>query len=79
MLDAELAYLKKLGGSTPRGAGPEELREAYVQALGARARGELPDVGPRGGARWSARYAARRAAWHLLDHLWEIEDRLEPS
>lgn len=21
------------------------------------------------------RYAARRIAWHVLDHVWEIEDR----
>jgi hypothetical protein len=76
VLDAELAYLKKLGGSAPRGAGPEGSREAYIHALGARARGELPEVGPRGGSRWSARYAARRAAWHVLDHLWELEDRV---
>ncbi len=23
-----------------------------------------------------ARYFVRRTAWHVLDHLWEIEDRL---
>jgi hypothetical protein len=77
VLDAELAYLKSLGGNAPRGSGPDEVREAYVEALGARARGELPDVGPRGGSRWSARYAVRRAAWHVLDHTWEIEDRVD--
>ena len=25
---------------------------------------------------WPPRYAARRIAWHVLDHAWEIEDRL---
>jgi len=25
---------------------------------------------------WPARYYVRRAAWHVLDHAWEIEDRL---
>lgn len=25
--------------------------------------------------RWPARYALRRIAWHVLDHLWEIEDK----
>jgi len=24
---------------------------------------------------WPRRYAARRIAWHVLDHVWEIEDR----
>jgi len=46
-----------------------------VQGLVARARGELPDFGPRGGSRWSPRFAVRYAAWHTLDHAWEIEDR----
>lgn len=24
---------------------------------------------------WPARYAIRRGAWHVLDHLWEIQDK----
>jgi len=24
---------------------------------------------------WPLRYAARRIGWHILDHLWEIEDK----
>ncbi|MFC0549305.1 hypothetical protein ACFFHJ_00270 [Planotetraspora thailandica] len=24
---------------------------------------------------WCARYAARRIAWHVIDHIWEMEDR----
>jgi hypothetical protein len=66
-------YLRAVGGS------PVELatvRDAFEEALRARAAGLLPERGPRGGARWSARYALRRAAWHILDHAWEIEDRL---
>lgn len=30
---------------------------------------------PAADARWPTRYAARRIAWHVLDHVWEIEDR----
>lgn len=26
-------------------------------------------------ATWPPRYAARRIAWHVIDHLWEMEDR----
>ncbi|CAN5693253.1 hypothetical protein BH23CHL7_BH23CHL7_19440 [soil metagenome] len=73
---AELGYLSSLGGRAERSASAEDVRAAFVEALGARARGELPDRGPRGGRRWPARYAARRAAWHVLDHAWELEDRL---
>lgn len=71
--DAEAAYLRKLGGVTVRGTA--ERRAAFEEALPARNRGEVPDVGPRGSARWSAAYAIRVATWHVLDHLWEIEDR----
>jgi hypothetical protein len=73
--EAEAAYLRALGGRTPSGGDRGAVRDAFIAALGARARGELPDTGPRGGARWTARYAVRRSAWHALDHAWEIEDR----
>jgi hypothetical protein len=48
------------------------------EALAAAATGKMPARGPRGGARWSARFFVRYAAWHLLDHVWEIEDRVQP-
>ena len=62
---AQAAYTRQLGGSG-----------AFTEAVWARWRGQLPDKGPRGGDRWPPRYAIRRAAWHVLDHAWEIEDRL---
>jgi hypothetical protein len=73
--EADGAYLTSLGGRPPRGADHVAIRGVFVEACGARARGELPDVGPRGGSRWTARYAVRRSAWHTIDHAWEIEDR----
>jgi hypothetical protein len=73
--EAERAYVTKLGGSAPKTAGVAELRAAFLDALEARNRGDLPEVGPRGGARWTAAEAVRRSAWHALDHAWEIEDR----
>ena len=33
----------------------------------------------KGGKGWPTGYAARRIAWHVLDHAWEIEDRIEPA
>jgi hypothetical protein len=57
----------------------EQTRQAILDALGASARGEISAQGPRGGKRWSARYFVRRVAWHVLDHAWEIEDRILSS
>jgi DinB family protein len=54
------------------------LIEADARALAYAASGEMPERGARGGKLWTPRYFVRRAAWHILDHAWEIEDRLEP-
>jgi hypothetical protein len=82
VVSAERSYVARLGwrwGQPP----PEEpaeraqqVREAALLALGAAARDELPKRGPRGGVIWTPRYFVRRAAWHVLDHAWELEDRI---
>lgn len=78
--EAEIAYLTAVGGKAPRGAAPADatrlIRDAMLSTLEASARGEIAEHGPRGGRRWSPRYFARREAWHVLDHVWEIEDRM---
>ena len=51
-------------------------RRAVLDALEAAARGELPSQGPRGGTIWTPSYFVRRVSWHVLDHAWEIEDRV---
>ena len=73
--EAEGSYLAALGGRNALRSNWPAIQAAFITALGARARGELPEVGPRGGKRWPARFAVRRSAWHALDHAWEIEDR----
>jgi hypothetical protein len=75
--EAEGSYLGTLGGRYYAKRSWEENQGTFVEALRARAHGDLPDHGPRGGKRWPARYAVRRSAWHALDHAWEIEDRAE--
>ena len=77
VVEAEGAYLGRLGSKVdaPERRNAGAVRGAFSEAAGARARGEIPDRGPRGGLRWPARYAIRRSAWHALDHAWEIEDR----
>jgi hypothetical protein len=82
VLGADEAYVAQLGvkikwtadDATGRARGQTWL--AIQNALAASARGELPKRGPRGGLRWTPRYFCRRAAWHILDHAWEIEDRV---
>lgn len=60
-----------------------EIRTAVRQADAADAEAlafavspDMPATGPRGGNLWLPRYFVRRAAWHILDHAWEIEDRI---
>lgn len=77
VLEAEAAYLAQLGGKAPGPRAAEPLRQAILDTLTAAAQGEIAPYGPRGGKRWLPRYFVRRAAWHVLDHDWEIEDRLE--
>jgi len=80
VLDSDGTYVAGLGGRYRAGGrGPGEdmvgVRRAFLEALAARVRGDLPDRGAKGGLRWSPRYAIRRSAWHALDHAWEIQDR----
>lgn len=74
---AEAGYLSHIGWKLEQGGvEPVQTRQAVLAALVAAAHGQLPVQGPRGGTRWSPRYFTRRVAWHVLDHTWEIEDRI---
>jgi hypothetical protein len=82
VVQANEAYLRKLAwrpspdpGSAPA-AQMEQIRDQLSRALAAAAAGDLPSTGPRGGKLWTPRFFIRRAAWHLLDHAWEIDDRI---
>lgn len=83
LLEGDAGYLSAVGwkiqteSKNDLGQQLEQTRQAILEALRASAGGEILAKGPRGGSRWTARYFVRRVAWHVLDHAWEIEDRLE--
>jgi hypothetical protein len=85
VLDADRAYLSSIGGTfaPPKDADPaavtDGVREAMIDALGARTRNEPPPPSRRRKPLWTPRYCVRRSAWHALDHAWEIEDRASPE
>jgi hypothetical protein len=70
--DAETMYARKMGLPRDRAVADDQ-----VAALRARIAAALRDpdslVTPPNG--WPGRYFARRSGWHVLDHLWEIEDK----
>jgi hypothetical protein len=82
VLEADRAYLARLAWKHKR-EGEEDpakelsrTRQAILNALNVAVDEGLPEQGPRGGIIWPARYFIRRVAWHVLDHAWEIEDRI---
>lgn len=82
VVGADKAYLSRLGWSFEGTSAAEtlemqgQLRQALLAGLKAAAHGKIEAEGPRGGKRWGPRYVVRRVAWHVLDHAWELEDRL---
>jgi len=82
LLGSDAGYLGGLGSKVKldeSAKSSEELkrvRKSILQALTASAHGQVAERGPRGGIRWKPRYFVRRVAWHVLDHAWEIEDRI---
>jgi hypothetical protein len=77
VVNAEVAYARKLGVRdvvTPKPGDAEG-----VDVLHARIRDALREFLPAGASgssgAWSPRYAVRRMAWHVMDHVWEMEDR----
>lgn len=75
VIEAERAYARKIGvRHKPFEADDlnalKAMRDEIAAVLGQPSTGEplIP-----GG--WNASYAVRRIAWHVVDHIWEIEDR----
>lgn len=73
VVEAERAYARKVGVRHKPPREPADLaamRADLAEVLSRPSDGRPPLPGG-----WPVRYAARRIAWHVLDHLWEMEDR----
>ena len=83
VLDAEGAYLNRLGGRAggagSASTGARAVRTSVLDMIASRAKGEEPPMGRRTAPLWPIRYGIRRSAWHALDHAWELEDRSRPA
>jgi hypothetical protein len=78
VIGADAGYLRRLAWKHHADDPEHELartRDDITEALTRAVRQGLPSQGPRGGAIWTPRYFVRRVAWHVLDHVWEIQDR----
>jgi hypothetical protein len=75
VIEAERVYARKIGVRHKSfemndKSALKAMREEIADVLSKPSNGE-PLV--EGG--WNASYAVRRMAWHVVDHIWEIEDR----
>ncbi|MGD9956673.1 MAG: hypothetical protein AB7O74_04380 [Candidatus Nanopelagicales bacterium] len=70
VVEAERSYVRKVGvRAKPYDVHDRALRDAVRADVVAAYLADDPDFG------WPARYAIRRGTWHVLDHLWEIQDK----
>jgi hypothetical protein len=82
VLGVEVIYLsmlsKKITLVDPMNSNDQitKTRDIILNALETDEQSDAPRVGPHGGKRWTLRFFVRRLAWHVLDHKWEIEDRI---
>jgi hypothetical protein len=74
VIEAERSYARRVGVRHPPfhgdAAALEACRSELEQVLRSARSGDASDE--RG---WPPQYFVRRAAWHVLDHVWEIEDK----
>jgi hypothetical protein len=75
---AEVEFARKMGVSLSKDErSAPDARDRLRGLIDAALRDPAQLVTPPKG--WPPRYAARRIGWHVLDHLWEIEDKSEPA
>ena len=75
VIEAERVYARKIGVrhqpfEMNDASALKAMREEIAAVLSKPSSGE-----PLVSGGWNASYAVRRMAWHVVDHIWEIEDR----
>jgi hypothetical protein len=77
VIEGERMYARRIGVRHPPFAPTDRtaltaMRDEVVAVVGA------PSTGaPLVAGGWTSSYAVRRFAWHVVDHIWELEDRRE--
>lgn len=70
VVESERSYVRALGvRQPPFDVADRSVRDAMREQVVAAWLADAPDQN------WPSRYALRRGTWHVLDHLWEIEDK----
>jgi hypothetical protein len=72
--EAEVIYARKMGLPRDKAAAGDQVA-ALRAGIAAALRDPASLAAPQNG--WPLRYAGRRIGWHVVDHLWEIEDKSE--
>jgi hypothetical protein len=79
VVQSEFSYARVLGVKHRAAPFDDTAAVAALRADILAALREPSEGMPAGVRGWPTPYAARRIAWHVLDHLWEMEDRAEPA
>ena len=74
--DPRVAWKVRKGDEIDLHVQIKQTRQMILEALDVAVKQGLPEAGPRGGKIWPVRFFVRRVIWHVLDHAWEIEDRM---
>ena len=75
VIEAERVYARKIGvRHRPFETDDKNALRAMQEEITA-VLGQPSSGGPLVDGGWNASYAVRRIAWHVVDHIWEIEDR----
>ncbi|WP_248959057.1 DinB family protein [Sphaerisporangium perillae] len=75
VVEAERSYARQIGVRHRPFAPDDHVARAAMRDEIAGVLGKPSDGSPLRPGGWPARYAARRIAWHVIDHIWEMEDR----
>jgi hypothetical protein len=75
VIEAERMYARKIGvRHKPFEMNDKSALKAMREEIAA-VLSQLSTSSPLVSGGWNASYAVRRMAWHVVDHIWEIEDR----